>query len=157
MKNSLPLQTAADLAGSTSLGEMATREGFTPSTYAIALADYLRDGELPGDLQRERIAALVGLGRNADVATADELAHHYVLLEALLQRFAVESVKALTKDAPRAAHVSETYLNASIKAQRAALACLSALKAIRSTPSPTTTRPSSVAMLDIVHCDRADR
>lgn len=125
----------ADLQGVGSVGEMARRESWSPDKYAVALAENIRRTDVPLDCQRERLAALAqvgaGLGLSADQAAADALAQHYVVLEALHQRFARQAFEALNQNGTRAAEVADKYLSASLKAQRAAMVCLSSLKVLR--------------------------
>jgi hypothetical protein len=95
------------------------------------------------EAQRERLAALAELGGSlrADHAAAGELARHYALLAALFRRLLIDAAR-LT-DSPRSADAAGRLLDAALKAQRASLACLSALKTIRDTAAftlPTTLR-----------------
>ena len=129
---------AVSLTGSEALQEMACREGYAPSDYVRRLADFLRDDRLSLAPQRERLAALAEIGSTADIATSLQLTEHLALLDALFCRFAAESVKALERTGPSAARAAEGYLGAALRAQRAALAVLSALKSIRDAPSTST-------------------
>lgn len=65
--------------------------------YVIALADHLRVNKLPMSNQRERLQALAGVGAGADLASAETLAQHQLILEALFQRFSAESVKSAAR------------------------------------------------------------
>lgn len=128
---------AVNLAGSASPADMAQREGWDPTRYAVVLAENVRRTDVPLDAQRERLAALAGCGALADQAASDSLAQHYVVLEALHQRFTLESFKALDSGSPKAADVADRYLAAALKAQRAAMAVLSALKVLRDVTQPS--------------------
>lgn len=127
--------TTVDLQGAGSLEEMAQREMWSPERYAVVLAENIRRTDIPLDRQRERLAALAQVGGSvdqiADQAAADALAQHYVVLEALHQRFALQAFEALNTNSPKAAEIADKYLSASLKAQRAAMACLSSLKILR--------------------------
>lgn len=88
-------------------------------------------------------------GLAGDRASADELAGHYAILEALFHRFAREAHEALKSDKPQAGEIADRYLTAALKAQRAALATLSALKILRSSAStPTPTQPTPAPTLE---------
>lgn len=114
---------------------MAQAEGWTPDTYAVVLSEHIRATTIPLEAQRERLAALAGIGAKADQAAADELVRHYSVLEALMHRFARDAVEVSSARVTKAAEAVERYANLSIRAQRAAVACLSALKALRDAPS----------------------
>ena len=143
IENTLDQISAVDLSGSASMTEVAEREMFDPDKYAACLAEAIRATNVPLDRQRERLAALaqVGAGLAGDRASADELARHHAILEALFHRFAREAHEALKSDKPRASEIADRYLSAALKAQRAALATLSALKVLRdgNQPQPPTT------------------
>ena len=151
--NKLNEVAAVDLTGCASVAEMAAVEGdgWTAETYALKLAEHIRGSRVPLDVQRERLQALAqvgeGLGRlQGDQAAADTLSFHAILLESLWQRFA--RLASETADGTKnGSMVSERYLNAAVKAQRGAMACLSALKAIRdgNQATPTTALPVAVA------------
>lgn len=133
MKQPLDQISTADLTGSASIADMAAREEWAPDFYAVVLAENIRSTNVSLDRQRERLGALarLGAGLAGAQASADELAQHYAVLEALFHRFAVESHGALQAGGPRASEIAERYLSASLKAQRAGLATLSALKVLR--------------------------
>lgn len=88
----------------------------------------------------------VGLGGlQGDQAAADTLSLHAILQESLWHRFS--RLAHETADGTRnGSMVSERYLNAALKAQRAAMACLSALKAIRDGNQATPTTPAPAAV-----------
>lgn len=139
---------AVNLAGSASPADMAQREGWDPTRYAVTLAENVRRTDVPLDAQRERLAALAGCGALADQAAADALAQHYAVLEALHQRFTLEAFKALDSGNPKSADVADRYLSAALKAQNAAMRVLSALKVLRDAPqpsAPTTPMPAPPA------------
>lgn len=152
----------ADLTGCATVAEIAERENWKGDAngYAIRLSEYLRTSEVPIDAQRERLAALCSVGALADRATADTLGQHLIVLEALFQKFAREahdlsnSVGGRGRDS---VHV-ERYLNAGLKAQRAALACLSALAVLRdrdnagapTTPTTPAASGAPIACLSVV-------
>lgn len=139
-----------DLSGASSIDEMASLEGWSPEYYAIELAEVIRlkfHGKRLTN-QTERLKTLSKLGVLADSATADTLAQHHQVLEALFLRFAHESVQWLGTGKEGASRVSERYLSAAIKAQAAAVRVLSALKALRDAPcqppaAPTTITPQT--------------
>lgn len=129
---------AVDLSGCRTVADMAAREGgWDPTTYALNLSHAVRDSRVPFDTQRERLQALAHIGGQVgDATAAEEISHHYTLLNALWQRFCR---LAAMDGSGHGSAASERYLNAALKAQRAALACLSALKAIRDSNQPPTT------------------
>ena len=144
MEHQVDQIAAVDLSGCTSISDMAAREGdWNPDRYAAALSENIRNSGMSLDAHRERLAGLaqVGAGLAGDQASADELARHFSILEALYHRFAQASVEALNSDRTRASEIADRYLSAALKSQRAAMACLSALKAIRDSnqPQPPTT------------------
>lgn len=148
MEDQLNQIAAVDLSGCATIGAMAEREAWDPDRYAITLAENCRESGMSLDTQRERLACLaqVGAGLDGDSASAGELARHFAVLDALFQRFARASVEAMGTGRPGSSETAERYLKASITAQRAALACLSALHAIRDkNRSPTT--PAAVPTL----------
>ena len=82
------------------MGEMAEREDWTPMQYAVVLSSNIRDARVPLKIQEARLAALSQVGggllsSGADQATAEALSQHFSILEALTQRFSIESIKAL--------------------------------------------------------------
>ena len=125
-------------APSESVAEIAEREGFTPEVYALALSESIRNSAVPLDVQRERLASLAQAGGGADKATADELARHFSILSALFERFARASSEAIARGDPKAADTAETFMRAAERAQKASVACLSALRVLRESPTPTT-------------------
>ena len=123
----------ADLQGAGSIEALADGEGWTPDMYALVLSEHIRASNVPLDVQRERLAALTGIGAAlvADRATADELARHFSILESLFHRFSRASFEALGQPGPKASEIAERYLGAALRAQRAAMGCLSALNVLR--------------------------
>lgn len=122
-----------DLTGSASIADMAQAEKWDPDRYSVALSENIRNSGMSLDMQRERLTSLaqVGAGLAGDQATAVEIARHWLTLDALYQRFSRAAVEAMGSDRPRASEIADRYLNAALKAQRAAMACLSALKVLR--------------------------
>lgn len=143
-------EPASDLSGVGSVAELAAREGYEVEEYTIRLATHLRTNEAPLSAQRERLQVLAGLGAGADRAAADTLAQHHQILEALFQRFSVEAVRWAAKAGEgRASEVSERFLGAALRAQAAAVKCLSSLKALRDTPTaPATSASGPTAAAD---------
>lgn len=96
--------------------------------------------------QRERLQALAQAGAGGDLASAETLAQHHQILEALFTRFSCEAAKWLETGGARGAENAERFMNAAIKAQAAAARCLSALKVLRESPTlppaPTTPAPT---------------
>lgn len=140
--NNLSLRTPAhvSLAGSRSVADMATMEGWDPEKYALVLASTIRNWEVPLQVQTERLAALAGIGGalspRADEAAATVLSQHLAVIEALHQRFAHQAFISLSSGGNKSVETASRALDASIKAQRACLAILSALRVLRST-APT--------------------
>lgn len=134
---------AADLHGVRDMTDIAQREGFTSSTdWAARFAQALCDGESL-DVMRERFTALVSAaGRiSPDSAAAEEIGRHYLILEALFKKLVIQSIEVADSGRKGGSEAAERLLIGSLKAQRAAMACLSALKALRdAAPSrpPTT-------------------
>ena len=130
----------AALQGARSWGDLATAEGWSPEDYALVLAENIRKTGVSLDSQRERLVALARLGgdlpQSGDHAAADALAQHFAVLDALQHRFAGEALLALQGNGPRASEIADRFLNASLKAQRAAMAVLSALKVLRDSQAP---------------------
>lgn len=141
---------ATNLQGVVSVDDMAQREGMDPETYALALAEAIRSTSIPLDVQRERLAALVSVGALADVATARQIAQHLEVCEALFHRFSHSAVEAIDRGGPKAAETSEAFLRGALRAQRASMACLSALATLRlasgavpaPAPAPAITAPA---------------
>ena len=127
----LTAPATVDLTGTSNVQVMAAAEGWTAESYAWALAETIRSTEVPLDRSRERLAALATAGACADRAAASELALHYQLLEALFHRFSLEASRTLDRPSPGSADRAHTLLSAGLKAQRAALACLSAMRVLR--------------------------
>lgn len=127
----------ADLSNCGSPGEIAQKEAWEPDAWAVAVAHRIRDLSRPLDAQRERLAALVACGGRADRATSESIGQHFTVLEALFQRFTIEALRVVEKGGHKAPEHSEAFMRSALKAQRAALACLSALKSLRSDDVPT--------------------
>ena len=140
---------AVDLAGSTSIEEMARREGWGHDLSAYAMAEGIRSSGTSLDVFRERLAALaqVGAGLAGDQASAVEIGRHWAILDALFMRMSRAAVEAMASDNPRASVVAERYLNAALRVQKSAMACLSALKVLNdgTQQAPTTAAPVAVA------------
>ena len=151
MEQQLDQVAAADLTGCRSTGAMAEAEGWSPETYALKLSEHIRDSRVPLDRQRERLQALaqVGAGLAGDAAAAEEIARHYSVLESLWHRFARLAHETAIDGSARSSATAERYLNAALKAQRAAIACLSALKAIRDSNQPPTTAAIAPATMAV--------
>ncbi len=131
MKHPLQKPAQADLTPARSLSEQAAAEGWDANSYTLALAERIRSTGEGLDPQRERLAQLASLAQGADQATADELARHELILNAIFQRFIRCAADLAAADPIRNAASAETYLHGGLKAQRAALAVMSALKTIR--------------------------
>lgn len=118
-----------------------------PDRYTISLAENIRNSGMSLDLQRERLAALAGAGAAAGQASADELARHFSILEALWHRFALAAAEAMDSGLPRSSEKADRFLNAALKAQRAAASCLSSLVVLRNIDrAPTMPMPMPLAM-----------
>lgn len=134
MKKLLDQVATADLTKATTVQQMAEAEGWTADLYAVALGERIRTTREPLDIQRERLAALAQLGGLAgDEAAAAELARHAVLLSAIFQRLIHTAAELEGRDPIRNAKAVEAYLHSGLKAQRAAVLTLGALKTIRDT------------------------
>lgn len=135
-----------NLQGAQSVAGMAEREGWTPDSYALTLAGHIRNSGVPLQAQTERLQALAQVGGSlavgADSATAAALSQHYAVLEALHQRFAHEALKALDAGGRNAPEVADRFLSASLRAQRAAMGVLSALKVLRDAAPTRTPAPA---------------
>ena len=59
------------------------------------------------------------------------------MLDALFQRLASEAMRTVEKGGNCSEERTEGLLRAALKAQREAVACLSAMKALRDSPTPT--------------------
>lgn len=132
MQSSLHEHADADLATSTSVEDLARREGWSADFYALGLAHAIRDDGTPLDAQRQRLAALASIAPGlGDKASANELARHYIVLNALFDRLAWASAKAAQSSNTHVAIASERLAAGAIRCQRAAVAALSALKILR--------------------------
>ena len=143
--NQLDQISTADLTGCTTTAAMADAEAWDPDGYALALSEHIRDSRVPLDRQRERLAALARVGACADRAAADELARQFSILESLFHRFARAAHEISINDQDRNSVHAERYLSAALRAQRAAMATLSALKVLRD-GAPTS--PATPAALE---------
>ena len=145
--NQLDQISTADLTGCTTTAAMADAEAWDPDGYALALSEHIRDSRVPLDRQRERLAALARVGAGADRAAADELSRQFSILESLFHRFSRAAHEISINDQDRNSVHAERYLSAALKAQRAAMATLSALKVLRD-GVPTATAPATPAALE---------
>lgn len=146
MNKSLDQIATADLTGCQTVAEIAEREGWQDADgWALRLSAYIRDADMPLDRQRERLAALCTVGAHADQAASDMLGQSAIILDALFHRFAQVARTLSVNDQTRSSVHVERYLNAALKAQRAAMATLSALKVLRE-GAPTT--PATPAALE---------
>lgn len=134
-KSNLNSPSVVSLVGAGSMAQMSALEGWDSESYCLALADSIRHSSVSLDCQRERLVCLAAMGETADSAAGAALAQHFQIAEALYLRFAAETVAALNRGGPNASVIAERYNNAAVRAQKAALGCLSALKAIRDTPT----------------------
>lgn len=121
---------AADLTGCSTVSQIAEREGWQDANgWALRLSTHITNSDIPLDTQRERLAALCAVGALADQATAEALTQHAIVLESLFYHMARTAHNLSVNDqAVRYSVHAERFLNASLKAQRAALACMSAVK-----------------------------
>lgn len=146
-EQNLGIPATVDLTDSASIADMAGREAWSPDKYAVVLAEHIRETTIPLDIQRERLEALAQAGAvlQGDAPAAEELARQAVILNALVERFArVAADLSADGNGARYSAASERYLNAALKAQRAALGTLSALKTLRDSASaPTTAKPAN--------------
>lgn len=127
------------LSASASIEEMASREGWTPDLYAVALALQIRgDNGQPMGAQVERLQALATIGAGA--ASAQELARHVAILSALFERHAILSARVEDPTSRRGAEAVERLTSTAIRCQRAATAALGALHTLRQGEAPTTPR-----------------
>lgn len=134
MKKQLDQVATADLSKAKTVLELAELEGWSADLYTMALSERIRNTCEPLDRQRERLAALAQLGGDAgDQAAADELARHAVLLSAIFQRFIRTAAELEVSSPVRHSKAVEAYMHSGLKAQRAAVLTLGALKTIRET------------------------
>jgi hypothetical protein len=133
MTKTLDQVATADLTKAQTVQQMAEAEGWTADLYALALSERIRTTREPLDSQRERLAALctVGAGLTGDQAAAAELARHEALLTAIFQRFIHTAAELAEANPLRNAKAVEAYMHSALKAHRAALMALSAIKSIR--------------------------
>lgn len=141
----------ADFQGVRSISETAELEGFADATdYSARFAKALcSSGSL--DLMRERFIALTSVAGHLDPdkAAADEIGHHYMILEALFRKLIIQSVAATEFGGRGSSEAGERLLNGAFKAQRAAMACLSALKVLREADAskpPTTSTAKALTL-----------
>lgn len=132
MKTQLDQVATADLSEARTVQQMAEAEGWSAQLYTIALAEQIRSTFEPLQAQRERLAQLSAVGSTlGDQAAADELGMHEVLLTAVFQRFLRTAAVLAGADPVRNAKAVEAYMHSALKAQRAALMTLSAIKSLR--------------------------
>lgn len=132
MQSNLTEHATVDLTATTTVEEIAKREGWTPDDFALNLAHCIRADNIPLDAQRQRLAALANLAPEiGSKASADELARHYVVLNALFDRLAWAAAKTAESGKVQHATAVERLATGAVKTQRAALGVLSALKALR--------------------------
>ena len=131
----------ADLKPCRSLAAVAAADGgWSEAGYSAALANAISSSNVPLDVQRERLAALACLGDGlGDQVTAGTIAAHSLILEALFHRFAKTAHDIHAESPVRNSGPAVAYLAGAVKAQRAAMACLSALKVLRDGNQPPTT------------------
>lgn len=146
----------ADLSGCTSIAEMSEREeAFDPDRYAIALAHNIRNDGVSLDVQRERLAALARVGSHlaASQASAEELGRHWLVLNALFDRLALRAAEVAGQPGKHNAEAADRLTSSAIRAQRAAVSVLGAMKLLRDDarvvqPLPSTPPDNGV---DTVH------
>jgi hypothetical protein len=138
MGDELNEPATVSLSNSASVADMAQREGFDPNKYAVSLSHHIRADGVPMDVQRERLAALAQLagGLGAE-KSAEELARHYLVLNALFDRLALQAAKAAGGAGQANAQAAERLTAGAIKAQRAAVAVLGALTVLRQQANPS--------------------
>lgn len=129
---------SVDLDGAATVGELAELEGgWTPDQYSSILAGHIRSDRVSLAAQMERLKALSQIGASADKAAAEELARHALVLGALFETMARAAAEALFEGGPRGVDAAQRLTGAAIRAQRATVLCLGALKALRDL-TPTT-------------------
>lgn len=134
------------MQGVQNIGDISKREGFHSSTeWAARFADALCKGDSL-DILRERFAALVSVAGllSPDNAAAEEIGRHYLILDSLWKKLVISSLDIGETGARGSSEAAERLMNGAFKAQRAALACLSALKVLRQSTQPqppTTAKP----------------
>lgn len=137
-----------ELSASASIEEMASREGWAPDLYAVALAQQIRgDNGQPMGAQVERLQALATTGAGAASASAQELARHVAILGALFERNAILSARVSDPTSRRGAEAVERLTSTAIRCQRAATAALGALHMLRQGEALTTPQPAPAAAL----------
>jgi hypothetical protein len=99
------------------------------------------------DAQRERLAQLAQIanGLAGDQTTANELGGHAVVLESLFHAFARQAAEALKSPSHRAPETADKFLTAALKAQKAMMNVLGAIKVIRDQHQPQTTSATEPA------------
>ena len=139
--NDLDKITEADLTECTSIQAMAQKEGWDPDRYAINLSESMGRTGVSLDSQRERLAALASIAPAllGDQSAADELARHEKVLTALFHRFAYTASELAAKDTSRYGRAAGAFLDGALKAQRASMLVLGAIKAIRDSQQHATT------------------
>lgn len=111
---------------------------FDADRYAIGLAELLRRTDLPLSEHRARLAQLSSLGPTGTEATSAELARHILLLGALFERLVHEADEAMRNGRAYAkgADAWERFLDAALRAQRAATSAMGAMKVLRDSAEP---------------------
>lgn len=145
----------ADFQGVCNIRDIAEREGFNSSSdYAARFAQALcRGGSL--DDMRERFIALTNAAGHLDPdnAAASEIGQNYLILDALFRKLIIQSVAATESGGRGSSEAAERLLNGAFKAQRSAMACLSALKVLRDTaPAKPPTMPAGSAPVHASSC-----
>ena len=80
-----------------------------------------------------------------DKAAAEDIGHHYLILDSLFRRLLIDAVKAGDSSGRSGSEAAERLLNAAFKAHRASLSCLNALKVLREATPPTTSTPIALS------------
>ena len=141
----------ADFQEVRNMRDIAEREDFNSSSdYAAQFAQALCSGG-PLDVMRERFVSLTSVAGHLDPdkATSDEIGRHYMILEALFRKLIIQSVAATEPGGRGSSEAGERLLNGAFKAQRAALACLSALKGLRDAASSKPPTTSTATLLTL--------
>lgn len=126
---------AVDLAPADNLQGLAALEGLPLDSYVCQLADVIAPTENCLDVQVDRFRALASLARcgKAEARTASELAGHYIITNALFERWSHAAFAQHEAGRPKG---TEIYSKLAIQASGASLAILSALKVLRDSPLP---------------------
>lgn len=145
MGDELKEPATVNLSNSTGVADMANKEAFDPDLYAIALAHNIRNDGVSLDVQRERLAALAQVGGclAASQASAAELGRHLLILNALFDRLALMAAKAAGQPGKHSAEAADRLTSSAIKAQRAAVSVLGAMKLLRDGAQMVATLPTT--------------